>query len=500
MHFHYIKILFFCKKNSQMKINYILFLTSLLSVSVSCKLILKQNEESNNITQDFKGKGSPTYKLNGKLAEKAIEKDATPPSTYLQCKKPVPVVAKDLKTTNLSAYTLESYNARITSNEGSISYTFYDPISNGYINEINKKSIVGIKILKDSLSCKVMNYKFTQTVQGKRSPMSIVFLLDHSGSMGDDRANIVQEALDSALSYKHPDDEITIIKFDNYVKNLITSKDKNQLRSFLRPTSGLTGFGYATAIQDAIKLGIDEQAKSTLKEKMIVLLTDGCENSSQVATDLVQLVTEAKKSKIIVNSIGFGQYVDAPYLSFISQETGGYFRQLFSRNEFSNVFNHAMYRVNNNFKVNFSPCMFGDSLKLVTQIKLGDSTFTNERYIFNSFSLGESIELNVLFDVDKFNIKKEYEPEIKSFIDFLKKYPNVQVEISGHTDSDADEKHNQKLSQNRADEIKKYMVTKGIDVKRISTVGYGETIPKYPNDSPENKALNRRIEAKIIGN
>ena len=38
----------------------------------------------------------------------------------------------------------------------------------------------------------------------------------------------------------------------------------------------------------------------------------------------------------------------------------------------------------------------------------------------------------------------------KSFIDFLKKYPNVQVEIAGHTDSDADEKHNQKLSQNRA--------------------------------------------------
>jgi outer membrane protein OmpA-like peptidoglycan-associated protein len=87
-----------------------------------------------------------------------------------------------------------------------------------------------------------------------------------------------------------------------------------------------------------------------------------------------------------------------------------------------------------------------------------------------------------------------------SFIDFLKKYPNVQVEISGHTDSDGDEKHNQKLSQNRADEIKKYMVSKGIDGKRISTVGYGKSIPKYANDSPENKALNRRIEAKIIGN
>ncbi len=464
----------------------------LLATLVSCKTIIK--------TLNIKGKGSPTYKLNGKLAEKVIEKDATPPENYSQCKKPLAIVAKDIKTTNLSSYSLESYNARITSNEGSICYTFYDPISNGYINEINKKSIIGIKILKDSSSCKIMNYKFTQTVQGKRSPMSIVFLLDHSGSMGDERANILQEALDSAISYKHPDDEITVIKFDNYVKNLITSKDKNNLRSFLRPTSGLAGFGYATAIQDAIKLGIDEQTKSTLKEKMIVLLTDGQENSSQIATDLIKLVTEAKKSRIIVNSIGFGEYVDVPYLSFISNETGGYFWQLFSRNEISNVFNHTMYRVNNNFKINFSPCMFGDSLKLITQIKLGDSTYTNERYIFNAFSLGESIELNVLFDVDKYNIKKEYDSEINSFIDFLKKYPNVEVEISGHTDSDADYKHNQILSQNRADEIKKYMTSKGIDAKRISTVGYGESVPKYPNDSPENKALNRRIEAKIIGN
>ena len=464
----------------------------LLITLVSCGLI--------NKSLVFKGKGSPTYKLNGKLAEKAVDLDASPPANYLPLKKPIQVLAKDIKTTNLANYDLESYNARISSNEGSICYTFYDPISNSYINEISKKSIVGIKILKDSLSCKVMNYKFTQTVQGKRNPMSIVFLLDHSGSMGDERANILQEALDSALNYKHPSDEITIIKFDNYVKNLITSKDKNQLRSFLRPTSGLTGFGYATAIQDAIKLSIDELSKSTLKEKMIVLLTDGCENSSKIAPDLIRLVTEAKKSKIIVNSIGFGQYVHVPYLSFISQETGGYFRQLFSRKEISNVFNHTMYRVNNNFKINFSPCMFGDSLKLITQIKFGDKTYTNERYIFNSFSLGESIELNVLYDVDKFNVKNEFESEIMSFIDFLKKYPNVQVEISGHTDSDGDEKHNQKLSQNRADEIKKYMVSKGIDGKRISTVGYGKSIPKYPNDSAENKALNRRIEAKIIGN
>jgi len=209
-------------------------------------------------------------------------------------------------------------------------------------------------------------------------------------------------------------------------------------------------------------------------------------------------VSLAKKNKIVVNTIGFGEYVDEDYLNFISSETGGYFRQLFSRNELKNIFSHNFYRLNNNFKINFTPCMFGDSLKLITQVKLNDSIFVSEKMIFTPFSLGESIELNVLFDTDKFNIKQEYHEELNSFIAFMKKNKKVQVEISGHTDSDSDEKYNLKLSQNRADEIKKYMVTNGIEKSRITTVGYGESKPKFPNDSPENKALNRRIEAKII--
>ena len=111
-----------------------------------------------------------------------------------------------------------------------------------------------------------------------------------------------------------------------------------------------------------------------------------------------------------------------------------------------------------------------------------------------------NFKLNVLFDKEKFNIKKEYEVELNSFVNFLKFKPSVSVEIAGHTDSNGDEKDNLKLSQSRANEIKKYLVSKGIDASRITTVGQGETSPKYPNDSDENKSLNRRIEAKIIGN
>lgn len=70
----------------------------------------------------------------------------------------------------------------------------------------------------------------------------------------------------------------------------------------------------------------------------------------------------------------------------------------------------------------------------------------------------------------------------------------VNVEVQGHTDADGPENKNQELSQARAESVKAYLVSKGIDANRLSTVGFGESKPKVPNDSLENKALNRRIE------
>jgi Mg-chelatase subunit ChlD len=470
---------------------HIILVLSVAIVVISCSVLGKSKGVS------FTKKGSPVYMKNGVKAEKELTLDSKPPVNYVALSKPT-IGPSTIKTKDVDSYDLESFQANISSDQnGSISYTFFNPTTNEYYSNVSKKSIVGIKIVKDSMSCKVVNYKFTSQVNGKREPMSVVFILDHSGSMGDDRANIVQIALDSALNYKHKDDEITLIKFDHETKKLITSSNKKELQGLLKPV-GLQGFGFTTAIQDAIKLGVDELNNTKYKDKLIVLLTDGCENSSKVATELVDLITTAKKSKVVINTIGFGEYVDTDYLNFISNETGGYFRQLFSRDEIKNVFNHNILRMNNNFKINFAPCMFGDSLKLITKVKLNDSIFVNEKMIFTPFSLGETIELNVLFDTDKFNIKTEYNEELNSFVTFMKKNKKVQVEISGHTDSDSDEKYNLKLSQNRADEIKKYIVSKGIEASRITTVGYGESKPKYPNDSPENKAMNRRIEAKII--
>lgn len=485
-------------KNRANKLLHCTLVALLFSVS-SCQIIdkLKQSFQRNNNPNYDSG---VTYVKNGQIAEKELKTDAVSPLSHNSISAPVKQSTKSLEGIERAAIILESFDARISSNESSSSYSFTVPSTNSYISDIKKSDIKSIRIYNDSVSCKIVKYKFTQTLAETRDPINIVFLMDHSGSMGEDRANILQAAVDSAINYIQPEDEITLIKFDSRAVKLITSKKKSDLQSFLRPVTGLSNFGYATAIQDAIQMGIDVQEKSNIKNKMIVILTDGVENSSTNSMDINQLITSAKKSKTVINAFGFGSYVDRKYLEFISGETGGYFKQLYSRNEIKSIFNHSIFRVNNNFKISFSPCMFGNNLKLVTEVKLGDSIYSNSRLIYNSYSLGESIEFNVLFDFDKHNIKTEYLDELSPFVEFLKNYPNVTVEIQGHTDSDGDDKHNFILSENRAKSIKKYLVNKGIQNNRISAVGYGENSPKYPNDTDENKQLNRRIEARITGN
>lgn len=88
---------------------------------------------------------------------------------------------------------------------------------------------------------------------------------------------------------------------------------------------------------------------------------------------------------------------------------------------------------------------------------------------------------------------------LDSLINVLKKYPDIKIEVAGHTDSDGTKKRNLHLSQKRADSVKAYMVKKGLNQENINAVGYGEAYPLVNNDTLTNRRLNRRVEFKIIG-
>jgi outer membrane protein OmpA-like peptidoglycan-associated protein len=116
---------------------------------------------------------------------------------------------------------------------------------------------------------------------------------------------------------------------------------------------------------------------------------------------------------------------------------------------------------------------------------------------------GSTVELkNVFFDVNKWDLKPESQAELDKLIGFLTKNPSLKIELGGHTDNSGDKNFNKTLSTNRAKAVADYLVTNSngkIGTGRVSYKGYADTRPKVPNDSPENKAKNRRTEFKVTG-
>jgi len=104
---------------------------------------------------------------------------------------------------------------------------------------------------------------------------------------------------------------------------------------------------------------------------------------------------------------------------------------------------------------------------------------------------------NIFFDTDKYDLQEKSITELSKVIRFLTENPNIKVEISGHTDNTGSAPHNLQLSQKRAQAVADHLVKNGIDIKRLKQVGYGSQKPLKPNDSEENRQVNRRIEFKI---
>jgi outer membrane protein OmpA-like peptidoglycan-associated protein len=104
----------------------------------------------------------------------------------------------------------------------------------------------------------------------------------------------------------------------------------------------------------------------------------------------------------------------------------------------------------------------------------------------------------ITFETGKSDITPESAIVLQGALKTLQIYPDIIVEIGGHTDDVGSAASNQVLSQKRADSVRYWLISKGIEPDRIIARGYGEDYPRVPNTSSENKRLNRRIEFKRI--
>jgi outer membrane protein OmpA-like peptidoglycan-associated protein len=116
-----------------------------------------------------------------------------------------------------------------------------------------------------------------------------------------------------------------------------------------------------------------------------------------------------------------------------------------------------------------------------------------------TFSVGSTFVLkDIFFEFDKSTILQQSFFELMRLITLLNTYPDMQIEVGGHTDSKGSDSYNQRLSESRAKAVADYLISKGISERRLQYRGYGKSKPIDTNETEEGRARNPRVEFKIM--
>ncbi len=113
------------------------------------------------------------------------------------------------------------------------------------------------------------------------------------------------------------------------------------------------------------------------------------------------------------------------------------------------------------------------------------------------FQESELNKINVFFTYNESKLLKGYKPELQKIVKLLKRFPDIKIEISGHTDNVGDKASNRNLSKRRAYTVVKYLIKHGIRRKRVKWRSYGMERPVATNETEEGRAKNRRVEFSI---
>jgi outer membrane protein OmpA-like peptidoglycan-associated protein len=136
--------------------------------------------------------------------------------------------------------------------------------------------------------------------------------------------------------------------------------------------------------------------------------------------------------------------------------------------------------------------LWGESAPMITNFRVAAGLPDTRNKLITQ---GKLVTYGIYFDVNKDVVKPESYGTMKEIATVLNEVPEVKVKIWGHTDSDGQDAANLDLSKRRAASVKAELVKNfGVKADRLDTDGMGETQPVAPNDTPVNKALNRRVE------
>lgn len=116
--------------------------------------------------------------------------------------------------------------------------------------------------------------------------------------------------------------------------------------------------------------------------------------------------------------------------------------------------------------------------------------------------VGESIlvtfDSGIMFDVDSYALKASTKANLDKMAETMKEYDKTEIIVMGHTDATGSDEYNQKLSENRAASVSRFLQQNGVTAKRVTTKGFGEQKPLASNNTVSGREQNRRVEIAIV--
>ena len=333
-------------------------------------------------------------------------------------------------------------------------------------------------------------------------PYNIALTVDYSGSMSPIMSAIF-EGTELFIQMKYPYDKIALTTFNkDFDIKAPLLQDKDSLLSLFRSRRD-RGEGIYTAAYDAlwncIKL-FDETPPDD--PRVLVIFTDGDDNySKQKVSDLID---KAKEKKIHIFTVAFG-YSKDDNLKDIAKYTGGKYYKAYTKEQMVSIFRDIYMSLRYHYLVTYKPPMFWGYHGVCINLNIPALTEKLTAYgeydtsdMYNWNDVGNKFERPILFDFDSANIKPETIFIIDEIAEQMFSNPRLKLEIQGHTDNKGTIEYNQVLSEKRANNVMNALVEKGVELKRLRARGFGFSVPKVPNTSEENCAINRRTEFHIL--
>jgi outer membrane protein OmpA-like peptidoglycan-associated protein len=407
-------------------------------------------------------------------------------------------------------------------------------------NKTSRKYFKSIIEIVEKKSIPIKNFTVREVHDTVHKPDDMALTLDYSGSMSG-TINELAKSTKRFVAKKSPFDRLSLVVFDAHIGMLTgLEKDKDRiLKAFAK--ASYEDYGTSTSLYAAADQGM-RTLENSMNNKLLLLFTDGYENSSFLHSDSLcftpqDVVAKARSKNIHIDVIAFGDDVNTPLLEYLSMLTDGNMYKINRNKDILRVYQEIPIISRNYYEISYKPSFsegereirlsyFNQNATAVAKKKM----FIGENYVISDWRMGDnkykyidSIILTInkpvaghpanskkinpvaapqaiaFFDYDKYIIRANDEAALAKCIAYLKINATAEILLLGHTDLRGTDKSCDALSQNRADAVKDYLIKSGINKERIYTAACGKRYPVNALETDENKAQeNRRVEAVLL--